>query len=301
MGGPGSGKRPDLHRQWEILRLRAQGLSIVDIARHLGVTRQAISNCYRRLGLHFKPFPHGLDSDYLPPFTYDQILRWARVYHARHGRYPTACSEAISGAPGETWSRVDRALRRGLRGLPGGSSLLRLLRARLQEAPPPSPPPKNSRLTVKQILHWADLHYSRMGIWPRWNSGPVLDAPGELWRKIDFALIRGTRGLPGGSSLLQLLKSNGRVVQRCNGWNSEEDTLVGTLPDDQIAKRIGRTLMAVAARRRQLGIPIPPNPTRQACVRKLMSKQGARNALFSGAFAESRSAEPRANALVYDR
>jgi hypothetical protein len=34
----------------------------------------------------------------------------------------------VAGAPGETWRALDVALRQGLRGLPGGDSLARLLR-----------------------------------------------------------------------------------------------------------------------------------------------------------------------------
>ncbi len=254
MGGPGSGRRPDLERQWEILRLREKGWTIADIARHLGVTRQAICNCYRRLGVHFKFPPRGRDTANLRPLTEEQILTWARAYHARLGSYPTSGSGVIGGSGGETWSRIDQALRRGLRGLPGGSSLPRLLREKMQAAPPEPVSPKLSRLTLKQILYWADMHFTRTGIWPRWSSGPVIDAPGELWRRIDCALIQGTRGLPGGSSLLQSLRSRGRVTQRCNGWTPQEDSLLGTLPDEQVATRINRTLMAVAARRRLLGV-----------------------------------------------
>ena len=62
--------------------------------------------------------------------------------------------------------------------------------------------------------------------------------------------------MPPGGSLLQLLKAHGRVSQRSNGWTAAQDALLGTLPDEQLALRIGRTLMAVAARRRQLGVPL---------------------------------------------
>ena len=92
------------------------------------------------------------------------------------------------------------------------------------------------------------------GAWPRWDSGPVIDAPGELWRRIDCALILGTRGLPGGSTLFRLLKDSGRSVQRSNGWTADEEALLGRLRDREVAARIGRTEVAVAARRRQLGI-----------------------------------------------
>ncbi len=57
----------------------------------------------------------------------EQILAWADAWHTWYGNWPTATSGPIPGTLGETWARVDMALRRGGRGLPGGSSLLRLL------------------------------------------------------------------------------------------------------------------------------------------------------------------------------
>jgi hypothetical protein len=38
----------------------------------------------------------------------------------------------------------------------------------------------------------------------------VADAPGETWAAINTALVRGHRGLPGGSSLSWLLSESGR-------------------------------------------------------------------------------------------
>ena len=35
--------------------------------------------------------------------------------------------------------------------------------------------------------------------------GPIPEVPGEQWRNVDAALREGFRGLPGGSSLTQLL------------------------------------------------------------------------------------------------
>jgi len=49
------------------------------------------------------------------------------VYRDRHGRWPTLWRGAIEDAPGETWAAADAALKRGGRGLPGGSSLAKLL------------------------------------------------------------------------------------------------------------------------------------------------------------------------------
>ncbi len=61
------------------------------------------------------------------------------------------------------------------------------------------------KLTVEQILAWADEHRARTGRWPGQASGPVAAAPGERWANIDQALWSGRRGLPGGDSLARLL------------------------------------------------------------------------------------------------
>jgi hypothetical protein len=66
----------------------------------------------------------------LPRLSKMQILAWADDHLRRTGRYPTAESGPVWGAPGETWKAVHLALAQGLRGLPGGSSLARLLAGR---------------------------------------------------------------------------------------------------------------------------------------------------------------------------
>jgi hypothetical protein len=62
---------------------------------------------------------------------------------------------------------------------------------------------------VDQILTWADEYYKTHGTWPKvtFRSGyePVAGAPGETWKGIDQALMLGQRGLPGHSSLGELL------------------------------------------------------------------------------------------------
>jgi hypothetical protein len=59
--------------------------------------------------------------------TVEQILAWADAHHAHHGSWPTERSGSGPAAPGESWKAVDSAMRQGLRGLPGGDSLARLL------------------------------------------------------------------------------------------------------------------------------------------------------------------------------
>jgi hypothetical protein len=97
----------------------------------------------------------------------------------------------VAGAPGESWPALDDALAQGHRGLPGGSSLARVLalhRGARNKARLP-------RLTVRRVLAWIDAHRGRTGRWPRADSGPVGGAPGETWHALDVALRQGLRGL----------------------------------------------------------------------------------------------------------
>ncbi len=130
-----------------------------------------------------------------------QILRWADGHHRRTGRWPKEREGPITEAPGETWMAVDMALRKGHRGLPGGSSLIRLLAEHRSVRNPAAP----LRLSPAIILKWADDHHTRTGKWPKQRDGPILAAPGETWMAVEAALATGQRGLAIGSSLPRLL------------------------------------------------------------------------------------------------
>lgn len=122
---------------------------------------------------------------------------------------PTLNSGPIPEAPGETGGHVQASLHTGSRGLAGGSSLAKLLMAlrgvrRVRN---------QSHLTIKQILHWADEHFQRLGKWPG-HSGPVRTAPGQTWAAINQALRLGLRGLPGGTTLYRLLVEHRRRNRR---------------------------------------------------------------------------------------
>jgi hypothetical protein len=140
-----------------------------------------------------------------PPLTIKQILRWADAHHWRAGRWPGQASGAIPESPGDNWRVVERTLRAGGRGLPGGSSIARLLAERRGVRNPARPP----RLTMRLILTWARAHRRRTGKWPSQKSGPIADAPGETWSAVNAALACGLRGLPGGDSLARLRRRLG--------------------------------------------------------------------------------------------
>jgi hypothetical protein len=141
-----------------------------------------------------------------PPLTEDQILAWADEYHRRTGRWPKLTSGAVPRNFVDRWVTIDSALRKGCRGLPGGSSLARLLAARRGVRNMKGLP----RLTVPKILRWADEHHRRTGDWPRQNTKPrgIPGTNGETWLAVDAALQVGGRGLPAGSSLARVLKEH---------------------------------------------------------------------------------------------
>jgi hypothetical protein len=148
----------------------------------------------------------------LPPLTEEQIVQLADAHYQATGSWPTADSGTIPNTGGEKWSAIDVALHAGARGLPGGSSLAKLLAEHRGVRNRKQLPP----LTEEQILVWADAHHERTGTWPTSRSGPIPEAPGETWMAVQMALLKGLRGLPGGSSS-PLLLAEKRGVQ--NAWN----------------------------------------------------------------------------------
>jgi hypothetical protein len=135
----------------------------------------------------------------LPQLSVEQILGWIDAFHDQTGKWPKATSGPV--AENETWLAVDMALHNGLRGLPRGSSLAKLLADRRGV--------KNEktlgRLTINGIWAWMVSHHIRTGDWPTRMSGRVWGTRWETWSAVASALARGRRGLRGGSSLRQLV------------------------------------------------------------------------------------------------
>jgi hypothetical protein len=184
------------------------------------------------------------------------ILAWADAHHRRTGAWPNLNSGRISDTLEDTWRRVDSALRLGLRGLPGGSSLARLLAERRGVRNSSCLP----RLTLTQILAWADAYHRRTGTWPTSESGPITKTCGETWKAIDHALRLGMRSLPGGSSLSRLLAQRRGVrniqnlprlsFRRILAWADAHHYRTGTWPTSDsglITKTLGETWSGVNA------------------------------------------------------
>jgi transcriptional regulator with XRE-family HTH domain len=140
------------------------------------------------------------------------ILGWADRHRERTGRWPSVISGSVTGTDDLNWRRVDNALRYGLRGLAGGSSLALFLAERRGARNRTNLPD----LSVRQVLALARAHHARTGAWPTMDSGPVADAPGETWAAINAALRESGRGLPGGNSLGRLLARRTRARNHTN-------------------------------------------------------------------------------------
>jgi hypothetical protein len=147
----------------------------------------------------------------LPSLSEEQILIWADAYHERTGQWPHLNSGVIRESPDQvTWLGVDAALKTGARGLgPSGAAPATLLRF-LERARGVPTSADSKRLTEERILAWADAYRERTGHWPTRRSGDIAvtdgAAPGDTWSRVNAALRLGGRGLPGGSSLAQLLR-----------------------------------------------------------------------------------------------
>ncbi len=141
----------------------------------------------------------------LPPLTEQRILAWAGAHLKATGRWPTCNDGPITQSPGDTWGGVDQALSNGHRGLPGGSSLAKLLAERRGTRNRKCLPP----LEEQQILAWATAYHEATGQRPNCRSGAIPQSGGETWMAVESALTCGHRGLPGGSSLAKLLRKHG--------------------------------------------------------------------------------------------
>ncbi|MFI5460626.1 MAG: hypothetical protein ACHRXM_34865 [Isosphaerales bacterium] len=221
---PGSGPIPEAPGEtWS-----AVDTALNEGIRGLGGGSSLIQLLVKRRGIRNRNHP--------PPLSIRRILAWADAFHARTGRWPTSSSGPIAEAPGETWHAIYIALRTGLRGLPGGSSMGRLLAQKRGVRNEKDRPP----LTIPGILRWADAHHERHGTWPKSQSGPIPEATGETWLRVHYSLVQGNRGLPGGSSLPRLLARKRGVrnlgdlvpftVERILAWADAHHARTGQWP-----------------------------------------------------------------------
>jgi hypothetical protein len=172
-----------------------------------------------------------------PGLTIEDILAWADAHHRHRGEFPTMYSGVVKdGWLGDNWRMIDNALRYGLRGLPGGSSLAKLLTEKRGYRNVRALPP----LTADEIAGWAASFHRRHAAWPNEMSGSIPESPGETWVNINAALRTGNRGLPGDDSLAQLLARQfgartkaaipNLIVETILAWAGQHHATTGSWP-----------------------------------------------------------------------
>ena len=130
----------------------------------------------------------------------DLIVKAMKNYFEEHNRYPAVLSGDASKYIGIkiTWSGIDKCLRDGFRGLPGGSSLSKLRQEHLTGI--------ETGLTEDLIVKAMKDYFEDHANHPSDKSGDASKYIGFkiTWRAVDARLREGGRGLPRGSSLSKL-------------------------------------------------------------------------------------------------
>jgi hypothetical protein len=138
-----------------------------------------------------------MNKAYGRPLTEEIIVMWVAEWYKKKKTWPNALSGAIPDSDGDTWTGINQALYHGFRNLPGGSSLGNLVAERFGVRNYTNKP----YLSIESINKWITEWHLREGSWPNRNSGVIPNSGGESWNAINHALINGSRGLHGGSSL----------------------------------------------------------------------------------------------------
>ncbi len=130
-------------------------------------------------------------------FIAERVHATGETYKEQHGAYPDRNSGVFTEDPRLTWADIDDAYQKGTN---AKSSLHRVFHG--------------DTLTKESI--WRDvldeLAASDIKKWVSQASGPVMNCPGDTWSAREAMLIRGGRGLEGGSSISQLITERIRTA-----------------------------------------------------------------------------------------
>ena len=144
----------------------------------------------------------------LPTLTEEMILGWCDAFFDKYSEWPRRGDprEVPGGYEGDSWSRIDYALRNKSRGLTHEKLSLPKL---LADSNRGSKDGKlKQRLSEDLILSWAKSYSNQHSTWPKghWTT-PVPESPDDTWQVLEVALSLGCRGLSKGGSLAKLIRS----------------------------------------------------------------------------------------------
>ncbi|MFO0798988.1 MAG: hypothetical protein U0804_16085 [Gemmataceae bacterium] len=126
--------------------------------------------------------------------------------------------------------------------------------------------------SAESLKHWWGVSTKTSWQWRRrFVPGPGhVRTRGDVivQRRLSAAGADATRGVPLSADACDARSAAAKAAGRKppgrwkgRGWTAEQEALLGTMPDAEVAARIGRTVEAVRCRRTAAGIP--PQPDRQ--------------------------------------
>ncbi len=132
------------------------------------------------------------------PLKTKEILKWAKSFHRKYGRWPSVKAKPVRGQK-SSWASIDHCMRSGLRGCQPGGSLASFLESHVGVVNPRDKP----QLSIREIVSWMETYHATHGEWPTIRSGRVA-GHGETWGGIELALTRCQRGVKKKTSLADL-------------------------------------------------------------------------------------------------
>lgn len=129
-------------------------------------------------------------TSYFMNINEDDIIRWARLFYKKNGRWPSNKKIIIDDAPFFiTWEGIDAGFRFNLHGLYGYSSLHEFLKSKCGKE-------ERKNLTEYQVAFLCIRYYQVHGKNPQYRSGFVEGLSGEeTWGGIIKDVRKGFRGL----------------------------------------------------------------------------------------------------------
>jgi hypothetical protein len=144
------------------------------------------------------------------------------MYVKDHGQFPAHNSGVVPYAPEDepiTWSGINMCLTNGFRGQKAGQTLSMFIADKFKITNKSNA--KN--YSEKLISDWIEIFYNDHGHYPTKRSGKV-DYGKDMgylfttWSAIDACLSKGHRGLPGGSTLSNFVKSQANRDVKFKFW-----------------------------------------------------------------------------------
>lgn len=154
-----------------------------------------------------------------PELSLEQIKDWIQQHISKYDKKPTAKSGVVEFAEGEykgtSWATIAHAMRNGVRGLVKGLSLAEFIKNVFNISNHYACKP----LTVDIIYNWISQFIDKHDRKPTQNDGIIEFAKDEYkemtWSTLNSHLWKGGRGLSGGSSLSQFIKTH-FGIKNCN-------------------------------------------------------------------------------------